>query len=133
MEIDRIDAGILTALQKDNKLTSDQLSFMVNLSATAVQRRLKRLRANGVIEADVSIISPKAVGRPISMLVFVTLERERASIIDRFKQRQGAFFIPPPNRFSGLPPPQKRGKTRNFSPAASSTTIPTSRASKPMW
>ena len=54
----------------------------MNLSLTAVQRRLKRLRTSGVM-GDVSIVSPKAVGRPISMLVSVTLERERAAIIDR--------------------------------------------------
>jgi Lrp/AsnC family transcriptional regulator, leucine-responsive regulatory protein len=84
--IDAIDAQILTALQKDNRLTSDQLSALVNLSPTAVQRRVKRLRAAGVIEADVSIVSPSAVGRPILMLVSVSLEHERADIIDRFKQ-----------------------------------------------
>jgi Lrp/AsnC family leucine-responsive transcriptional regulator len=56
------------------------------LSPTACQRRLKRLRQEGIIEGDVSIISPKAVGRPISMLVLVSLERERADIIDRFKR-----------------------------------------------
>jgi Lrp/AsnC family leucine-responsive transcriptional regulator len=86
MEIDRIDARILAAVQKNNQLTSNQLSEIVNLSPTAVQRRLKRLRASRVILGDVSIVSPKAVGRPISMLVFVTLERERAAIIDRFKR-----------------------------------------------
>lgn len=86
MQIDRIDARILTAMQKDNRLTSDQLSAIVNLSPTAVQRRLKRLRSTGVIEGDVSIVSPKAVGRPFSMLVSVTLERERAAIIDHFKK-----------------------------------------------
>lgn len=59
---------------------------MVGLSATAVQRRLKRLREAGVIEAEVSIVKPKFVGRPIAMLVLVTLEHERADIVDRFKQ-----------------------------------------------
>lgn len=39
-----------------------------------------------MIEADVSIVSPQAVGRPILMLVSVSLERESADIIDRFKQ-----------------------------------------------
>lgn len=84
--IDQIDARILQALQENNRLTSDQLSEIVHLSATAVQRRVKRLRAIGVIEGDVAIISPKAVGRPVSMLVSVTLERERVAIIDRFKK-----------------------------------------------
>jgi len=86
MEIDRADARILKAVQADNRLTSEQLGAIVNLSSTAVQRRLKRLRAEGVIEGDVSIVRPKAVGRHISMLVMVTLERERADIVDRFKQ-----------------------------------------------
>lgn len=86
MKLDRIDARILSAMQKDCRLTSDRLSEIVNLSPTAVQRRLKQLRKHGVIESDVSIISPKAVGRPVQMVVAVTLEREGAAIIDRFKQ-----------------------------------------------
>ncbi|MFB9123753.1 Lrp/AsnC family transcriptional regulator [Paraburkholderia dipogonis] len=85
MSIDRIDANILTLLQRNNRLTSEEIGETAGLSSTAVQRRLKKLRADGVIEADVSIVEPKAVGRPISMIVMVTLERERADIVDRFK------------------------------------------------
>ena len=84
-ELDRIDIGILQAVQQNNRLTSEELGERVGLSATACQRRLKRLRAEGVIESDISVISPKAVGRPVSMLVLVSLERERADIVDKFK------------------------------------------------
>ncbi|MCK1518802.1 Lrp/AsnC family transcriptional regulator [Bradyrhizobium sp. 17] len=86
MQYDRIDARILEIVQKNNRLTSDVIGEMAGLSATACQRRLKRLRADGIIEADVSIVSAKVVGRPIQMLVLVTLERERSDIIDRFKK-----------------------------------------------
>src|SRR5215212_248442 len=85
-DMDDIDVLLLNAVQRNNKLTSDQLGDLVGLSPTACQRRLKRLRQEGVIEGDVSIASPKAVGRPISMLVLVSLERERTDIIDRFKK-----------------------------------------------
>ena len=85
-DMDDIDVLLLNAVQRNNKLTSDQLGDLVGLSPTACQRRLKRLRSEGVIEGDVSIVSPKAVGRPISMLVLVSLERERTDIIDRFKK-----------------------------------------------
>jgi len=84
-ELDRIDIGILQAVQQNNRLTSEELGERVGLSATACQRRLNRLRAEGVIESDISVISPKAVGRPVSMLVLVSLERERADIVDKFK------------------------------------------------
>lgn len=86
MAIDETDARLLTALQANNRLTSTELSKIAFLSPTACLRRLGRLRAAGVIEADVSIVSPKAIHRPLTMLVLVTLERERAEIIRRFKR-----------------------------------------------
>ena len=84
--IDRADALLLDALQRNSRLTSEELAGIVNLSPTACQRRIKRLRAAGVIEGEVAIVSPRAVGRPVSMVVAVSLERERADIIDRFKR-----------------------------------------------
>ncbi|MDA9521714.1 ArsR family transcriptional regulator [Bradyrhizobium sp. CCBAU 11434] len=86
MQYDRIDARILEIVQKNNRLTSEVIGEMAGLSPTACQRRLKRLRSEGIIEADVSIVSAKAAGRPIQMLVLVNLERERSDIIDRFKK-----------------------------------------------
>jgi len=84
-ELDHADIALLEAVQRNNRLTSEELAVRVHLSPTACQRRLKRLRAEGVIEADVSIVSPKAIGRQVTMIVLVSLERERADIIDRFK------------------------------------------------
>ena len=83
--LDRADRALLEAVQRNNRLTSEELAEVANLSPTACQRRLKRLRQAGVIEADVEIVSPKAVGRSITMIVLVSLERERADIVDRFK------------------------------------------------
>lgn len=85
MDLDRADAALLDAVQKNNRLTSDELAEKAGLSPTTCQRRLKRLRSEGVIEADVSIISPKAVGRPVTTVALVSLERERIDIVDRFK------------------------------------------------
>ncbi|WP_457662594.1 Lrp/AsnC family transcriptional regulator [Sinorhizobium medicae] len=84
-ELDPMDIALLQAVQKNNRLTSEELAEIVHLSPTACQRRLRRLRTEGVIESDVSIVSPKAVGRHITMIVLVSLERERADIVDRFK------------------------------------------------
>ncbi|MCA1494924.1 Lrp/AsnC family transcriptional regulator [Ensifer sp. NBAIM29] len=86
MDLDRIDRKILNAVQRNNRLTTEELGELAGLSATACQRRLKRLRDAGVIEADISIVSPEAVGRPMLMLVSISLERDRSNIIDRFKQ-----------------------------------------------
>ncbi|UPJ31491.1 Lrp/AsnC family transcriptional regulator [Bradyrhizobium sp. CW1] len=86
MGLDKIDAHLLDLVQRNNRLASEQLSAMVGLSASGVQRRLKRLRAEGVIERDVSIIRPMAVGRQVTALVLITFERGRLEIVDNFKQ-----------------------------------------------
>ncbi|QIG94498.1 MULTISPECIES: Lrp/AsnC family transcriptional regulator [Bradyrhizobium] len=86
MKLDRTDARLLDLLQRNNRLSSEILGAKVGLSASGVQRRLKRLRALRVIEADVSIISPKAIGPNVTLLVLVSLHRNRADIVDRFKR-----------------------------------------------
>lgn len=84
-ELDEYDKKILNQLQKNNRVTSEELGQMVNLSTSAVQRRLKKLRKEKVIEADISIISPQAVGISITCIVDVTLHVGSSKVIDTFK------------------------------------------------
>lgn len=83
--MDAFDIKILELIQQNNRLTADQLSVLVNLSASACQRRIKRLREDGVIAAEIAVLSPAAVGRNLMMIVGVTLEREHPEIIKNFK------------------------------------------------
>lgn len=84
--MDQFDVALLHQVQIDNRLTADQLSDRVGLSPSACQRRLKQLRNKGIIEKDISIVSPESVGRHMTMVVEVTLEREQPDLIDKFKR-----------------------------------------------
>ncbi len=84
--MDQIDRKILHHVQTNNQLTHAELSDLVGLSPTSVQRRLAKLRENRVITADISVVDPAAAGCPLQMLVSVELARERSDIIDRFKR-----------------------------------------------
>jgi Lrp/AsnC family leucine-responsive transcriptional regulator len=86
MQLDNFDKKILNIMQQSNRTTSDQIAEHIGLSAAAVQRRIKRLREQKVIAADVSVINPKLVLRPMTLIVQVTLERERADLMDQFKK-----------------------------------------------
>lgn len=86
MEIDAFDRKILREVQKNARLTSTELAHIVGLSASACHRRLASLRASGVIQAEIAVISPQAVGRRITMVVTVTLEREHSDVITEFKR-----------------------------------------------
>lgn len=84
-ELDDFDKRLLDQLQENNKVTAEELGIMVNLSTSAVQRRLKRLREDKVIQADVSIISPSAAGYGITCIVDVSLHLGSSRVIDSFK------------------------------------------------
>jgi Lrp/AsnC family transcriptional regulator, leucine-responsive regulatory protein len=84
-ELDEFDKKILNQLQQNNRVTNEELGAMVNLSTSSVQRRLKRLREDKVIEADISVVSPAAIGYGITCVVDVTLYLGNSEVIDRFK------------------------------------------------
>ena len=92
MELDLFDRRLLDAVQADSRRTGEELAALVGLSAAACLRRLQRLRASGAIRAEVAILDPKLAGSQLSLVVMVTLERERPDLIDGFARamRQAA-------------------------------------------
>lgn len=88
--MDAFDRKLLALVQQNARLTAEQLGERIGLSASACQRRLKRLRETGVIEAEIAVVAPEAVGRSLTMIVEVSLEREHPHIVDAFKKSMRA-------------------------------------------
>ena len=86
VDLDRLDLAILKVLQRDNKTPQRSIAEMVNLSAPAVQRRIKRLEETGVIEANVAVVDPAKVDHAITLFVEVEMESERAAMFDAAKR-----------------------------------------------
>lgn len=88
--LDELDHKILARYQGDTRISVEKLGAEVGLSAAAVHRRLKRLRDDGVIEAEIAVISPAAVGLPLTCIVEIDLDRESTSELDSFAARMRA-------------------------------------------
>lgn len=86
MTLDRYDKKLLTLLQENNRLSQRDLAEAVNLSASAVNRRIAALEAAGVITQNVSIVDPSKCGRPLTVLAKVRLENERLDLLTAHKQ-----------------------------------------------
>lgn len=89
--LDALDLAILARYQQDTRIAAQDIGDVIGLSAAAVQRRLKRMRETGVIEAEVARVAPGAVGYPITCIVSVDLDREAIADMDRFKDRVCRF------------------------------------------
>lgn len=87
VDLDAHDLRILALYQRDTRIASETIGAEIGLSAAAVQRRLKRMRETGVIEAEIACVSPRAVGLPVTCIVNVDIDRETAADLARFKSR----------------------------------------------
>ena len=86
MDLDRFDLAILERYQRDTRLPAKAIGDAVGLSAAAVQRRLKRLREEGVIERECAVLAPKALGIGVTCIVSVDLDREGNADLERFRR-----------------------------------------------
>ncbi len=90
-KLDDFDIQLLNLLQADALATADALSAHVPLSASAVTRRVRRLRADGWIVADVAVISPRLSERRLRALVTVQVhEHAEAKGIAALRARLAA-------------------------------------------
>lgn len=85
-QLDAFDRKILAILQRDNLTPQRTIGAEVNLSAPAVQRRIKRMTETGVICANVAIVDPTAVGQAITIFVEVEVISETADQIEQAKR-----------------------------------------------
>ena len=71
--MDKADALILRQLKKDAGTAGSRLSEMVNLSVPAVNKRISKMKAEGVIRKATVITDGKAIGKPVLVFVLVTV------------------------------------------------------------
>jgi DNA-binding Lrp family transcriptional regulator len=85
--MDRIDLRIIALYQHDTRRIADSIGAEVGLSAAAVQRRLKRMRAKGTIRAEVALLDNAAVGAPITCIVALSMAGAPLAGLDRTKRQ----------------------------------------------
>jgi len=74
VQLDDIDVEILKILQKDCRVTLDQMSKMLNVPKSTLHYRIKRLEKQGVIEGYYAKINPAKLGKEY---ITVTLVRAK--------------------------------------------------------
>lgn len=91
VQYDGIDARLLRHVQADARLSVAELSERVNLSPSACHRRLQRLERQGVIRGHVALVEPRAVGRPVTVFVEISLASQADEVLDAFEAAAAAI------------------------------------------
>jgi len=85
--LDKVDRRILAILQTDNMITNLELAERAHLSPPTCLRRVRKLRDNKVIVADVCLVDPAAVGDRLFVFVEIVLDRQGESQQAAFESR----------------------------------------------
>ena len=85
--LDDIDRSILLELQRDGRLTNQELADRVGLSPSPCLRRVRLLQERGVITRYTAVVSQAAVGLPITALVSLSLVSHAADAVEAVEAR----------------------------------------------
>ncbi len=83
--LDDKDRKLLGYLQEDARISNAELARRVNLSPPGLQKRMRRLQDNGIIDRFVTLINREALGLDMLCIIQVTMRRHEPHSIDRFR------------------------------------------------
>ncbi|MBP7001275.1 Lrp/AsnC family transcriptional regulator [Amaricoccus sp.] len=82
--LDDLDRNILAILQEDCSLPLDEIARRVGASKTPVWNRIRKMKAAGVIKAEVAILDPEALGFESCFFVLIRTSQHDADWLARF-------------------------------------------------
>lgn len=89
--LDHIDKKIIRLLSKNARLPVADISDAINLSATPIIRRIRRLEDLGVITGYHAHTSPEKLGYTLSVFVSVSMDKHTAERFGEFERRIQEF------------------------------------------
>ena len=82
--LDQIDRNILRTLQKDGRITNQDLANKSGVSPSACFDRLRKLREQGYVTDIVALLDPAKLDRSLLVFIEVRLDRTTNNVFETF-------------------------------------------------
>ena len=89
--LDAIDRKIIDYLQADGRMSNQDLSEKIGLSASPCLRRVRQLESNGVISRYVALVDPDKMGLSVTAFVRVRLDQQDDRHLQEFETAVAGF------------------------------------------
>ena len=83
--MDRIDLKILDLLQRDGRISNQDLADKISLSPSPCLRRVKQLEEEGYISKYVALLNPEKLGLQLTILISIGLSSHDAKKMAKFE------------------------------------------------
>ena len=87
MELDRYDRRILQALQKDGRITNNELAERIGLSPSPCLRRLRALEESGVISGYHARLDSSKLDLSLMALIHISMDRHTPDRFTNFETK----------------------------------------------
>jgi len=86
-KLDEIDLKILRILQNNSKKTTKEIATQLNLTASPVYERIKRLESKNFIKKNVALLNKEKINRSVTAICMVSLRYHNEGFIDKFEKQ----------------------------------------------
>jgi Lrp/AsnC family leucine-responsive transcriptional regulator len=87
MKLDRYDRAILQLLQREGRLSNQELAERIGLSPSPCLRRVRALEESGLISGYRALLDAKQLGLSLMALIHISMDRHTPERFDNFEQR----------------------------------------------
>ncbi|GGK00478.1 Lrp/AsnC family transcriptional regulator [Pseudomonas matsuisoli] len=84
-KLDRYDLRILAELQKDSRISNQELAERIGLSPSPCSRRVKQLEDEGFITRQVALLDRKKLGLSLTAYVLIGMDRHTPERFEHFQ------------------------------------------------
>jgi len=81
--MDAIDKQLLTILTENASYTATEIGAMIHLSIPAINKRISKLKAAGIIERFTIQVDPKKIGKSVQAIIML--------VVDKYPQVQDLY------------------------------------------
>ena len=86
-KLDRYDLSILAELQRDARISNQELAERIGLSPSPCSRRVKQLEDDGYIVRQVALLDRKKLGLSLTAYVLIGMDRHTPDRFENLEQQ----------------------------------------------
>lgn len=89
--MDSLDKTIIETLQRDGRISNQDLAAQVGLTPAPCLRRVRRLEDEGIITGYKAVVDPAAMGLQLEVIIHANLESNTIGNVEAFEERIAAM------------------------------------------
>ena len=91
MEVDQFDRAILKVLQREGRISNQDLADRIGLSPSPCLRRVRALEESGVITGYRAMIDAKVLGYTLMALIYISMDKHTPERFEHFENEISQF------------------------------------------